>query len=97
MKVQAIKNYTPAVNNKTTQNNRKSHISFGFGDDYGNDDFLYDSDHKSDGNLFEYISLAISFPFVWISEVIKEKRAAKKFRDDLKSGKTREYDPNEFN
>ncbi len=92
MKVQAIKTYTPAVNNKTAHNNRNSYISFGFGDDYGNDDFLYDSDHKSGGNIFEYIGLAISFPFVWLAEVIKEKRDAKKSMEDFKSGN----DPDDF-
>lgn len=96
MKVQAINTYTPSANNKIARNSHVSHVSFGFGDDYGNEEFLYDSDHKSGGNIFEYIGLAIAFPFAWIHEVIKEKRAAKKAREGKSLNDSENFDINEF-
>lgn len=83
MKVQAIKTYTPVISNKSHMNTQRQHVSFGFGEDYGDDNFLYDSDHKSDGNIFEYIGLAIVFPFAWLQDTINEKREAKRAREEF--------------
>lgn len=80
MKVQAIKTYTPSVNNTNKLNNNNKHVSFGFSEDYGDDSFLYDSDHKS-GNLFEYLYCLVMFPIVCIQEYIDSRREPK-YTDD---------------
>ncbi len=98
MQIQAIKTRINPVTNRYAQNtNVKQHVSFGFGEDYGNDDFLCDSDHKSDGNLFEYLGLAIIFPFTWLIDTINEKRALKKYQNEKKNGLDKKIDNDELN
>jgi len=77
MKVHAIKSYTQSTFNKPAQNINKQNVSFGFGEDYGSDEFLHDSDH-SDGNLFEYLGLIIEFPITLIQEKLEERRAIRR-------------------
>lgn len=79
MKIQSVNSYTPLItHNRPAQN--KQHINFGFGEDYGDDSFLQDSDHR-EGNLIEYIGAIIAFPVVCIQEMISdrisERRAAR--------------------
>lgn len=76
MKVQSIKTYTSAVVQKFNHNNSSNHknqVSFGFGEDYGDDSFLYDSDHSSGGNILEYIGLALFLPFAIIKDHLEHR------------------------
>ncbi len=93
MKIQSIKSYAPyTTGNKPAQNTSRQSISFGFGEDYGNDGFLHDSDHSSGGNIFEYIGLIIEFPIALVQDIISEKRA------ERRSAKAEEeIDINKFN
>ena len=75
MKVQAIKTYTPLATNRLAQNSNlhKNHVSFGFGEDYGDDSFLLESPRKEDGNLIEYITCIVLFPVAFIQDYIRDK------------------------
>lgn len=76
MKVQAIKTYTPLATNKLAQNSNshKNNVSFGFGEDYGDDSFLLESPKTNDGNLVEYISCIFLFPIAYIQDYIRDKK-----------------------
>lgn len=91
MKVQEIKNSALPHNSKFPQNITKQKINFGFGEDYGDDEFLRESPQQAGGNIFEYIGLIIAFPFVCVYEVIDEKLAMRRARREA-GAKEKEHD-----
>ncbi len=78
MKVQTV---SSGLNNKYVnnyQNNHSNRVSFGFGIDYGDDDYLEAEGyvHKSgEGNIFGYFKLVGLFFYSWIKESIEDSRS----------------------
>lgn len=96
MKIYAIQSHThSALNNKPAQNTNRQNVHFGFGEDYGNDDFLRDSDHSSGGNIFEYIGLIIAFPIALVQDYLSERRAERRSEREFGQIEPEEIDDEE--
>ncbi len=77
MKLQSVQinSYNNRVNH--FQNRAANNINFGFGIDYGDDDYLAAEDYvhkKGEGNIFGYFKLVGIFFYSWIKESIEDSR-----------------------
>ncbi len=92
MKVQGIQTHKP-FNSTGNSYQNSNHINFGYGYDYGDDDYLAANDyvHKSgNGNIFDYFKFLGLFCCALIQEGIEDYYGARRQSLNLNNGSDEE-------